>query len=94
MAKIPPRCTNCNPHTERFVRSVREACTDQILLLDRGHTEKILRDYAHHINEHRPHQGRNRLAPTDDPAVIPLSQSRIERHQAVASLINEYRSAS
>jgi hypothetical protein len=93
VAKIPPRSPNCNPHAERFIRSVREECTDRILLLDRGHTEKILHDYARHFNNHRPHQGRHQLAPNDDPTVIPLPPTRIERHHAVAGLINEYRRA-
>ena len=93
VAKIPPRSPNCNPHAERFIRSVREECTDRILLLDRGHTEKILHEYARHFNNHRPHQGRHQLAPNDDPTVIPLPPTRIERHHAVAGLINEYRRA-
>jgi hypothetical protein len=93
VAKIPPRSPHCNPHAERFIRSVREECTDRILLLDRGHTEKILHDYARHFNNHRPHQGRHQLAPNDDPTVIPLPPTRIERHHAVAGLINEYRRA-
>ncbi len=72
VAKIPPRSPHCNPHAERFIRSIREECTDQILLLGRGHTAKILRDYAHHFNNHRPHQGRHQLAPHDDSTVTPL----------------------
>ena len=94
IAKIPPRSPNCNPHAERFVRSVREECTNRLLLFDRGHAEKILHDYARHFNSHRPHQGRNQLAPLDDPHVIPLPTTRPERRQAVASLINEYHRAS
>ncbi|MFI9163239.1 integrase core domain-containing protein [Kitasatospora aureofaciens] len=94
VAKIPPRSPNCNPHAERFIRSVREECTDRVLLFDRGHAEKILGDYARHFNRHRPHQGRNQLAPLDDPNVIPLPPARLERRQAVAGLINEYHRAS
>jgi putative transposase len=94
VAKIPPRSPNCNPHAERFIRSARQECTDRVLLFDRGHAEKILHDYAHHFNSHRPHQGRNQLAPNDDPNVIPLPAARIERRQAVAGLINEYHRAS
>ncbi|MEV8063870.1 integrase core domain-containing protein [Streptomyces antimycoticus] len=93
VTKIPPRSPNCNPHAERFIRSVREECTDRILLLGRGHAEKILRDYARHFNDHRPHQGRGQLAPNDASTVIPLPASRIERRKAVAGLIHEYRRA-
>jgi hypothetical protein len=93
VTKIPPRSPNCNPHAERFIRSVREECTDRVLIFDRGHAETILREYAYHFNTHRPHQGRNQLAPLDDPNVIPLPTARIKRRQAVAGLINEYRRA-
>jgi putative transposase len=93
VAKIPPRSPNCNPHAERFIRSVREECTDRVLLFGRGHAERILSAYAP-LNNHRPHQGRHQLAPNDDPAIIPLIPPRIERHRAVAGLINEYRTAS
>ncbi|MFE2733903.1 integrase core domain-containing protein [Streptomyces sp. NPDC059349] len=76
MAKIPPRSPNCNPHAERFIRSAPQECTNRVLLFDRGHAEKNLDDYADHFNSHRPHQGRNQLAPNDDPDVIPLPAAR------------------
>jgi putative transposase len=94
VTKIPPRSPNCNPHAERFVRSVREECTDRLLIYDRGHAQKILQEYAAHFNRHRPHQGRNQLAPLDDPNVIPIPAAPVERRQAVAGLINEYHRAS
>ncbi|MCQ8193908.1 integrase core domain-containing protein [Streptomyces rugosispiralis] len=94
VAQIPPRSPNCNPYAERFIRSVREECTDRVPLFGRGHAEKILHDYARHFNNHRPHQGRDQLAPNDNPNVMPLSAARITRRQAVASLINEYHRAS
>jgi putative transposase len=83
-----------NPHAERFIRSVREECTDRVLIFDQGHAEKLLHDYTRHFNSHRPHQGRNQLAPLDDPNVIPLPTARIERREAVTGLINEYHRAS
>jgi putative transposase len=94
VVKIPPRSPNCNPHAERFVRSVREECLDRILVYDRGHAETVLRSYVRHFNSHRPHQGRGQFAPLDDPNVIPLPTARIERRTAAAGLINEYRQAS
>ncbi|MYU17902.1 transposase [Streptomyces sp. SID8361] len=94
VAKAPPRSPNCNPHAERFIRSVREECANRLLIYDRGHAQRILHDYAHHFNEHRPHQGRQQLAPLDDPKVLLLPAARIKRRQAVTGLINEYRRAS
>ncbi|GAA1933862.1 integrase core domain-containing protein [Streptantibioticus ferralitis] len=94
LTKIPPRSPNCNPHAERFIRSVREECTNRLLIFDRGHAEKTLHAYTRHFNSHRPHQGRNQLAPFDDPNVIPLPTTRIERKEAVTGLINEYHRAS
>ncbi|MFI0719152.1 integrase core domain-containing protein [Streptomyces sp. NPDC021224] len=94
VTKIPPRSPNCNPHAERFVRSVREECADRLLIYNHGHAHKVLHEYATHFNRHRPHQGRKQLAPLDDPNIIPLPATRIERRQAVTGLINEYHRAS
>ena len=46
-----------------------------------------------HFNDHRPHQGRNQLAPNDDPEATPLPHTRIQRRHAVTGLINKYRNA-
>ncbi len=89
VVKILRAAPTATPHAERFIRSAREECTDRVLLFDRGHAEKVLHDYARHFNGHRPHPGRDQLAPHDDPNVIPLPAVRIERRQAVAGLINE-----
>ncbi|MGW5866542.1 integrase core domain-containing protein [Streptomyces sp. NPDC055239] len=83
-----------HPTAQQTLRSVRDECTNRILVYDPSHAEKILHDYAKHYNDHRPHQGHNQLAPRDDPDVIPLPTPRIQRHQAVGSLINEYHRAS
>ncbi len=56
VTKIPPRSPNCNPHAERFIRSVREECTNRVLIFGRGHAEKILQEYVCHFNTHWPHQ--------------------------------------
>ncbi|SDZ28991.1 HTH-like domain-containing protein [Saccharopolyspora shandongensis] len=93
VTKIPPWSPNCNPHAERFIRSVREECINRVLIFDRGHADKILRDYARHFNGHRPHQSRNQLAPLDDTNVKPSPTARIERREAVTGLINEYHRA-
>ncbi|MGW0630082.1 integrase core domain-containing protein [Streptomyces sp. NPDC002758] len=76
VAVIPRRSPNCTPHAERLVRSIREECTDRLLIFDRGHAAKNLHDSARHFNAHRPHRGRDQLAPLDEPDVIPLPPVR------------------
>jgi hypothetical protein len=88
--KIPPRSPNGNPHAERFIRSVREECTNRVP--SAADTPRRSFDTTHATSTNTgPHQGRNQLAPNGDPAVIPLPPARIERRQAIAGLIHEYR---
>ena len=42
---IPPKSPNCNPHAERFVRSVKEECLDRMILFGRNALERALREY-------------------------------------------------
>lgn len=76
VTKIPPRSPNCNPHAERFIRSVREECTDRVLLLDRGHAEKILRAYVRHFNDHRPIKAATNSPPTTTQQSSPCPRPR------------------
>jgi hypothetical protein len=41
VVKIPPRSPNCKPHTERFVRSVREECLDVRLIKIRDNGSNV-----------------------------------------------------
>lgn len=62
--------------------SAREGCTDNVLLLERGHAEEALAAFETHFNNHRPYQGRNQLAPSDEPDVIPFPTWRIQHRPA------------
>jgi hypothetical protein len=42
----PVRASKANAYAERWVRTVRAECLDWLLIVSRGHLEKVLRVYV------------------------------------------------
>jgi transposase InsO family protein len=55
--RIPASSPNCNPHAERFVRSVRTECLDNFVIFGERHLRHLLREYLAHYHTERAHQG-------------------------------------
>ncbi len=60
--KLPPRSPNLNAYAERFVRSIKESCLDQMIFFGEDALRNTIREFVTHYHMERNHQGlENRL---------------------------------
>jgi putative transposase len=95
--RTPVQAPNANAHAERWVGSVRRECLDRLLIFSRRHLEHVLRVYARHHNQHRPHRALA-LRPPDqaDGHPTPLraqAYRQLNRRDLLGGLIHEYQQA-
>jgi hypothetical protein len=62
-----------------------------MLIYRERHAIIVLDEFAQHVNDHRPHQGREQRPPNHDPAVLIPLGAAIRRHSVLGGVINEYR---
>ena len=55
--QIPPRSPNCNPHSERFVKSIKYECLRNFVFFGERHLRYVINEYMAHYHEERFHQG-------------------------------------
>lgn len=55
--RLPPLSPNLNAHAERWVRSIKHECLDQVILIGKASLQKAVREYVAHYNAERVHQG-------------------------------------
>ena len=48
---------NMNAYAERFVRSIKSECLDQMIFLGQDALDRAIAEYAAHYHEERSHQG-------------------------------------
>src|SRR5947207_15892331 len=92
VVKTPARAPRANAYAERWVRSVRAACLDWILIWNRRHLERVLSDYVAHYNLARPHRGLDLEVPVA-PDELTRPTGPIERVDVLGELIHEYQRA-
>jgi hypothetical protein len=59
--QLPPRSPNLNAFAERFVRSIKEECLDQLILFGEASLQRALDQYIEHYHHERPHQGKENV---------------------------------
>jgi putative transposase len=98
--KAPVRAPKARAHAERWVGSARRECLDRLLIIGRRHLELVIKTYALHYNEHRPHRALgqrpplNERPPSNDQAMANvIDLDRVRRRDLLGGMIHEYRLA-
>jgi len=94
--KAPVRAPRAGAHAERWVESLRREYLDRLLILGRGHLERVFRVYAQHYN--RPHRSLAQRPPLAKPPPIDepprrnelLQLDRLHRRDRLGGLLHEY----
>ena len=84
----PLKAPNANAFTERWVRTVRQECLDQILIINESHLRRILDEYLAYYNSRRPHQGLEQQSPI--PRAKPMTTGAVNRRKVLGGIINDY----
>ena len=61
--KTPYHAPRANAICERFMRSVRQACLDHVLIFHERQLQRVLNQYVTYFNHARPHQGIHQQVP-------------------------------
>src|SRR4029450_5594247 len=80
VVQTPFQAPNCNAHAERFVRSIKDECLNQVVVLGAAHLRQTLTEFVAHYHRERNHHGLHdrliapeRLAPPGYGRSRPLS---------------------
>lgn len=76
-----------NSYAERFVRTIRAECTDQMLIAGKRHLHAVLSEYVAHYNAGRSHQGQG--MGLRGPGAAPLPGTSWEPGRASGSELKE-----
>ena len=87
--KLPPQSPNLNAYAERFVRSIKEACLERLILFGENSLRTAAREFVAHYHTERNHQGLgNRLI---DPRLSNFEVSAIiKRRERIGGMLNYY----
>jgi putative transposase len=75
-------------------------CLDRLLIVGRGHLQRVLASYTRHYNEHRPHRALGQRPPLRQPlprreraSAKLINLDRVRRRDLLGGLIHEYQRA-
>ena len=90
--KLPPQSPNLNAFAERWVRSVKDECLDQLILFGERSLRHALQEFLAHHQHERNHQGLANVIPFPDERTGGQEES-ICKSERLGGLLNFYHRA-
>jgi len=89
--KIPAQSPNCNPHAERFVKTIRYECLNHFIVFGERHLRRLIKEFVDHYHAERFHQGIGgqlirQVGPTNDNGAA----GRVVRRSRLGGMLNYY----
>jgi putative transposase len=89
VVQTPCQAPNANAYAERFVRSIKHECLNQVIPFGVRHLRRIMAEFVEHYHRERNHQGLENELIEGAPAVEE-QVGRIHRRQRLGGLLNYY----
>jgi putative transposase len=87
--KLPPRSPNLNAYAERFVRTIKEGCLEQMIFFGEDSLRNAIREFVEHYHYERNHQGLdNRLIISSNPT--PAKTGTVQTRRRLGRMLNYY----
>jgi putative transposase len=84
----PYRALNANAYAERWIRSVRGACLDKLLIINPVHLRRVMREYIEFFNTARPHQGLDQQIP--NPKITRQIAGPVRCRKVLGGIVHDY----
>src|SRR5262245_8386642 len=85
--KLPPRSPNLNAYAERFVRTIKESCLEQMIFFGEDALRRAVSEFIIHYHRERNHQG------LEIRLIMPMEIDHlgiVECRQRLGGLLNYY----
>jgi transposase InsO family protein len=84
----PYHAPNANAHAERWVRTARDECLDNLLIINQAHLRRVMREFVIYYNTARPHQGIDQQIPI--PPTTPLASGPVRCRHVLGGILHDY----
>ena len=93
--KTPPKSPWCNPHVERFNRTLKDEILHRVAIVDNQHVQQLCGEFKNYYNAERPHQGINGNIPNLSVVQVDvdpdLEDLRVEKRHSLNGLVTTFK---